>query len=267
MSSSSLLVPGSNKINGAYLPTGPAPTHPYIENPFQDDVDGGTYNLTNVYKVGVNQIVDADNGWVGVSVPLSISLPTAGGLPDNVPNDNTLFQVSGPTILQVSNGGPGGNPRAPVAGETLHVYDGDVVVSGNIKRDGGSGVGQVYDSVYNPPPAPIIPNAGVNLANLLTVAVPQKVNTFALPSSGTWLVIGSVTLQGVVTDATGTLDVIASGTTSTTLPLVSYNGTLTIPFTTFIVGNQLSLDVSIGGLTAIGGAGEQFIWWSYQKMA
>jgi hypothetical protein len=55
MSASLLLAPGSNKINGAYLPTGPAPTHPYVENPFQDAVDGGNEALTNVGSLAVGQ--------------------------------------------------------------------------------------------------------------------------------------------------------------------------------------------------------------------
>jgi hypothetical protein len=153
-------------------------------------------------------------------------------------------------------------------GSSIALGDLSTVGGAVVNVNGSLGASRVYDAVYNPPPAPIIPASGISLTNLLSVGTPSATNTFALPSAGTWLVTGNLTLQSVTTNASGLIQVIASGTSVTAIPVASYSGTLQIPFTTFIVGNSMTLTASMGGLTAIGGSpAQQFIWWSYQKVA
>jgi hypothetical protein len=184
----------------------------------------------------------------------------AGGGLDS--GDFQLFGYSGAgfnTIREILDCKPDGSQ--------IDMGDGSIAGGAVVNVNGSSGLSRVYDGVYNKPPAPIIPPAGVSLTNLLSVGTPSATNVFALPSAGTWLVTGNLTLQGVSTNASGLIQLIASGTSVTAIPVASYNGTLQIPFTTFINGSSMSLTASMGGLTAIGGSGQQFIWWSYQKMA
>lgn len=149
MSSSALLTPGSNKINGAYLPTGPAPTHPYVENPFQEDVDGGDYNLTGLVRLGVDEIAPNLNDYVSCVQPLAIT--ATGTTPTTAPAAGVVLMPEG--IVDLTNGSiildaKTGIIASETNPDTLEL----VAVNGaTVQITDKSNSGQVYDTYFNKP--------------------------------------------------------------------------------------------------------------------
>lgn len=70
MSASALLNPNTGTLMPQFLPVGPAPTHPYLENPFQDPVDGNNEPLTNLASLNIN---------AQGAIPVGLGLNVGGG--------------------------------------------------------------------------------------------------------------------------------------------------------------------------------------------
>jgi len=177
---------GTNgKISTTYLPTGPAPAHPYVENPFQDDVDGGQQELTNLRELQVGSTT-APNFTVSAPGPSSGSVQVnCDATPGNglavAPNN----QTTGHGGISLSNGTASINPTeyiiynpstsgggiglsaghlqifglavgskrifdAQVDGDSIILGDDTVVGGAVVAIAGSSGASRIYDTTYNP---------------------------------------------------------------------------------------------------------------------
>lgn len=188
-------------ISSEYLPTGPAPAHPYVENPFQDDVDGGQQELTNLrtFEVGSTTApnfrvdvpgpstgavfvnCDATPGY-GLAVAPNTQTTGHGGI--SLSNGTASIAPTEYMIYNPSTTGGGltaghlqifgfatGQKRildAVAAGNSIVLGD-DTIVGGCLTLiAGASGPGRVYDQTYNPT-ITIIPVASGTASNITTV--------------------------------------------------------------------------------------------------
>jgi hypothetical protein len=123
MSYSNIL--SGSKINPQYLPTGPAPAHPYIENPFQDPVDGGNQPLSNLASVVV-----------GSAAP---------------PRGQNIVDVEGSVLLTgILTLDAEGERYVRAINDDLELTND--VSGGKLLFAGPLGIGEVFDTLNNPPP-------------------------------------------------------------------------------------------------------------------
>ena len=62
-----LFAPGTSVISSQYLPTGGAPTHPYVENPMVQPLDGGNQAISNVATITITSTSPPTGGETIVS--------------------------------------------------------------------------------------------------------------------------------------------------------------------------------------------------------
>jgi hypothetical protein len=177
MSAAGLLGPGG-KIQPIYLPSGPAPAHPYVENPFQENVDGGGFSLSGVNYLditgalvvnsGAGAIVTVNaNGGPGNGLVVRPADQTAGNGTINLLNGSASINPSEYVFYNSSASGGGltaghlslyayaaGNDAlildAAPNGSVVLVGDGSVAGGCSLEVNGASGVSRVFDPVYNP---------------------------------------------------------------------------------------------------------------------
>jgi hypothetical protein len=165
-------------ISNEYLPTGPAPAHPYVENPFQEDVDGGGYDLSGVGLLNITGALVAQSG-AGARVTVN-----ANGGPGNGLVVKPANQTTGNGTICLLNGSSSINPTEYVlynasasgggltAGHmSIYAYttggdrlildtapdgslaifgDGSVVAGCSLEVNGVLGLSRVNDPLYNP---------------------------------------------------------------------------------------------------------------------
>lgn len=145
MSASALLNSATGQFLPQYLPVGPAPAHPYLENPFQDPVDGNNEPLTNLASLNIGQ-----QG----AIPIGLGLQVGGGA-------NALFtgKLGVDVNKFIETVGTSLNIENQDAGQINLVVDASVVISPNNPTGTGSlqifngttsAGGQTHYEVYVP---------------------------------------------------------------------------------------------------------------------
>lgn len=120
-----LFAPGTSVISSQYLPTGGAPTHPYVENPMVQPLDGGNQAISNVATLVVNSSI----------VPSGSTAIIAGGnieCEDLFVNGGSIECDNQPLVLQGTANAPMGYPNPTVlvgGGSVLQANTGLVVGS------------------------------------------------------------------------------------------------------------------------------------------
>ena len=148
------ILSSSGTIAPQYLPTGPAPAHPYVENPFQDAVDGGNQLLTNL---------------AGLSVG-SATAPPVG----------ILLEVDGNTLVNGKMGVALNKYIEDDGAGNIVIENGAPAPGGKLNFQGPAGLGEVYDTVNNPLPSEVttkyIRLSGTNAVPAPGLAIPQSNN-------------------------------------------------------------------------------------------
>ncbi len=186
------ILSSSGTIAPQYLPTGPAPAHPYVENPFQETVDGGNQNLLNIQNLSIGSSTVAPGITLNVIGNAMIDGKCAVGT-----SANKYMEDDGAGNLQLTNGSAGGK----------------------LNYQGPTGLGEVYDTVNNPLPSEVttkyIRLSGTNTVPAPGLAIPQSNNANPGKTIGTLdlSAIGNNTsFNGYVNIVTGAIENPDSGT-------------------------------------------------------
>lgn len=147
MSASALLNPNTGTLLPQYLPQNPDP-HPYIENPFVSPVDGGNQPITNLASLLI--------GATGV-IPVGLGLSVIG---------SNLFCDSRIAVAQNKFISDDGSGNFEITNST---------VGGKLNFQGPAGVGEVFDSVNNPPAVQ---------DTTVVQQIPGTISTFVIPPTG-----------------------------------------------------------------------------------
>lgn len=180
------ILSSSGTIAPQYLPTGPAPAHPYVENPFQETVDGGNQNLLNIQNLSIGSSTVAPGITLNVIGNAMIDGKCAVGT-----SANKYMEDDGAGNLQLTNGSAGGK----------------------LNYQGPTGLGEVYDTVNNPLPSEVttkyIRLSGTNTVPAPGLAIPQSNNANPGKTIGTLdlSAIGNNTsFNGYVNIVTGAIE-------------------------------------------------------------